>query len=122
MTNKPMLSVDPTEALLSRAKHYKKGSIIPHRIARLDNKKYQHRLVFGCDTWIIRIGGMYVVGGDVREGNCLLHQKKRPSRFKRVETILVRNMCWIPWHDWEARYTFADEFYQAYWELHGVKS
>ena len=49
------------ESLLSRARFYRRGAIIPQKVLRGPKRKKQHQLTFGSDSWVLPTKTGYLV-------------------------------------------------------------
>lgn len=55
-----MKSFNSIEQAKSQAMFFKKGHIIPTRIIKVAKRKYQHRILFGSDMWVLTGKNGYV--------------------------------------------------------------
>ena len=53
--------VQEFDSLLSRARFYKRGAIIPQKVLRGPKRKKQHQLTFGSDSWVLPTKTGYLV-------------------------------------------------------------
>lgn len=101
------------DEIKARAQFFKRGHIIPRRILRCSQRRYQHLLRFGSDVWALPMPKGYMLLADMTDEKHSVALSLGRGFPKNPTKILVGS----PYHknggtQWVGNYRMSDEAFE----------